>query len=83
MNGQWSFHGVARTFHNDGTFTSKNGSVGYWKITEDQVQITMGTGHFRFPFPLKPDGTHGEQYNGRKVVKDSLFQVSPKASSKN
>jgi hypothetical protein len=75
--GKWRFHGVDRTFHADGTFSSDNGNVGTWTITEDQLEITLGTRKFRFFLPLDPKGTRGEEEKHKGQDKgDILARVS-------
>jgi hypothetical protein len=76
-SGKWRFHGVDRTFKPDGTFTSKNGNVGTWKITEDQLEIDLGTLKFRFFLPLDPKGTRGQKEKHQGQDKgDTLTKVS-------
>jgi hypothetical protein len=77
--GQWRFHGVARTFNPDGTFTSTNGSTGTWKITPDEVEMVFqNQARHVFYLPLDPNGTRGMDSNGKP---ETLTRVSPKAAS--
>jgi hypothetical protein len=59
--GQWTFHGVARTFHRDGTMTSSNGAQATWTITNGVLVIMFPTdvGPHRYSLPIDPAGTHG------------------------
>jgi hypothetical protein len=73
--GKWEFGGrtIPRTFSPDDTFTSDNGSTGMWRITDDWIEIELGTMRQRYYLPLNPNGTPGDDGKGNKV---NLFQVS-------
>ena len=63
--GMWKYHGVARTFEPDGTFTSTNANKGKWSISNGQLIVTLGHFICYFPLPLKPEGTPGADANGK------------------
>jgi hypothetical protein len=81
-SGQWQFHGHARTFKADGTFTSDIGSHGVWKITGDELDITFSNGHApdRFFLPIDPAGTKGVSNKNQPEV---LSRIGPATSQSN
>jgi hypothetical protein len=64
--GQWTLHGVIRTFNQDGTYTSSNATRGTWKINGNEIQITLGRMVLRFNLPLDPNGTPGVSQGGKE-----------------
>jgi len=71
--GQWTLHGVIRTFNQDGTYTSSSGTKGTWKISGNALEITLGRMVLRFNLPLDPNGTSGASQGGKE---QTLARVS-------
>jgi hypothetical protein len=69
--GQWMFHGVARTFRPDGTYSSKS-AQGTWSINGDELDISLGRSMMRFNLPLDPGGTQGLSAGG---IQQTLSRV--------
>ena len=72
--GAWVFHGLARTFNRDGTWTtnsSTNTNSGHWQITDTELDIEFGGGAtYRFSLPLDPKGTEGLDHGKGLLYKE-------------